>query len=246
VFVSHSHKDLPRVRQVRNELERLGHKPLLFYLKCLEDDSTQLPELLRREIEARNVFLLCDSPNSRSSRWVQDEVEIIRSLGAKICEVVDLDGGVDEYLQKVSRLLRRATIFLSYSVKDSDVAGRIADRLRKKEYQVFDVQSIQAGENWAAQIESAIDEAARRGFVLVLLSKNAAESRFVQQELQYAFSINGAVVPVIIEDAPAVLATLPNHIAFMLSRLQYFELAGRPFEEAMTEFVTMLRKRDIG
>ncbi|MGO4882323.1 MAG: toll/interleukin-1 receptor domain-containing protein [Bryobacteraceae bacterium] len=245
VFVSHSHKDLSKVREIRDALERLGHKPLLFYLKCLEDDSAELPDLLRREIEARNVFLLCDSEHSRLSKWVQDEKEIIRAMEGKIYEEVNLEEGIDEYLRTVTRLSRRATIFLSYSVRDSDVARRIADRLRQEEYQVFDVQSIQAGGNFAAQISSAIDEAARRGFVLVLLSNSAAESRFVQQEVQYAFSIKSAVVPVIVDDAPGVFASLPDHIGFMLSRLQYFDLTGRPFEEAMTDLVRMLKKRDI-
>lgn len=31
----------------------------------------------------------------------------------------------------------------------------------------------------------------------------------------------------------------------MLARLQYFDFTGRPFEEAMTDLVTMLKKRDI-
>ncbi len=38
IFVSPSHRDLEQVRQIRNELERRGHHPLLF-LKCLADDA---------------------------------------------------------------------------------------------------------------------------------------------------------------------------------------------------------------
>jgi len=33
IFVSHSHRDLEKVRRIRNELERLGHNPLLFFRK---------------------------------------------------------------------------------------------------------------------------------------------------------------------------------------------------------------------
>jgi hypothetical protein len=251
VFVSHSHKDLAKVRLIRDALENEGFKPLLFYLKCLEADSALLPNLLRREIEARTWFLLCDSLHSRSSDWVQQEREIVRHLEDKVYEEVDLDseGDLESFLQRVKekarRLSRRATVFISYSQKDGEIARRIADRLRREEYQVFDVHSLHSGQDWAAEITSAIDEAARRGFVLVLLSKSAAESRFVQQEVQYAFSIKSAVVPVIIDDAPAVLASLPDHIEFMLSRLQYFDLTGRPFEEAMADLVRMLKKRDI-
>ena len=245
IFVSHSHKDLTKVRQIRDALERLGHKPLLFYLKCLEDDSAALPDLLRKEIEARNWFILCDSSHSRESDWVQKEVEIIRALEGKVYEVVDLEGGIDQYLEKVARLSRRATVFLSYSLRDSEVADRIADRLRQEEYRVFDVRSIQVGRDWQNEIVSAIDEAVRRGFVLVLLSENAAESPYVQQEVEYAMNIGSAIVPVIIGDAPTVLASLPGPTRFALARLQYLDFSGRPFEEAMTDLVMMLKKRDI-
>ena len=51
VFVSHSHRDLEKVREIRNYLESKGRNPLLFYLKCLGDNDARLPELIRDEIE---------------------------------------------------------------------------------------------------------------------------------------------------------------------------------------------------
>jgi hypothetical protein len=60
IFVSHSHKDLKKVREIRDFFERDGHKPLLFYLKCLEEDDARLPELIKNEIESRTWFVLCD------------------------------------------------------------------------------------------------------------------------------------------------------------------------------------------
>jgi hypothetical protein len=50
IFVSHSDKDIGKVREIRNELEKRGHKPIIFYLKCVEDNSAPLPDLLGREI----------------------------------------------------------------------------------------------------------------------------------------------------------------------------------------------------
>ena len=70
-FVSHSHRDLEKVREIRNELERRGHNLLLFFLKCLEADDARLPQLIRDEIKAREWFILCESPNARNSGWVQ-------------------------------------------------------------------------------------------------------------------------------------------------------------------------------
>ena len=67
-FSSHSHRDLEKVRRIRNELERRGHNPLLFFLKCLEADDARLPELIRDEIKARTFFVLCN----RALRDVQN------------------------------------------------------------------------------------------------------------------------------------------------------------------------------
>jgi hypothetical protein len=35
IFLSHSNKDFEKVREIRNDLEQLGHRPLMFFLKCL-------------------------------------------------------------------------------------------------------------------------------------------------------------------------------------------------------------------
>ena len=39
IFLSHSHKDINKVRQIRNQLEEEGFEPLCFYLKCLASIS---------------------------------------------------------------------------------------------------------------------------------------------------------------------------------------------------------------
>lgn len=88
VFVSHSTKDFERVRLVRNALEDSGFRPILFYLKCMEDED-EINELLKREIDARRRFILCDSPNAKASKFVQSEVDYIRSK-KRMYEVIDL------------------------------------------------------------------------------------------------------------------------------------------------------------
>ena len=60
VFVSHSTKDFEKERLVRNALEDSGFRPILFYLKCMENED-EINELLKREIDARRRFILCDS-----------------------------------------------------------------------------------------------------------------------------------------------------------------------------------------
>src|SRR5262249_3730442 len=93
IFLSHSNKDFEQVRAIRNELERRGHKPLMFFLKCLESDDARLPELLKAEITARSWFILCDSPNAATSKWVQEEVAMIQGMAGKVFKKVDLSKG---------------------------------------------------------------------------------------------------------------------------------------------------------
>lgn len=79
IFVSHSHRDLEKVRPIRNEPERRGHNPLLFFLKCLEADDARRPELIRDEIKATTYFVLCNTRASRPSKWVKQEMELVNA-----------------------------------------------------------------------------------------------------------------------------------------------------------------------
>lgn len=64
IFVSHSTRDIIKVRLIRNYLEREGANPLLFRLAYAEGRNQLLWHLLQREIEARQFFLLCRSKHT--------------------------------------------------------------------------------------------------------------------------------------------------------------------------------------
>ncbi len=81
-FVSHSNIDLVDVRKVRDEIERRDANPILFYLKQ-RVQTGQLDQLLKREIAARNFFLLCDSPAAQASNYVQAEFFHVNQLRGK-------------------------------------------------------------------------------------------------------------------------------------------------------------------
>lgn len=70
IFLSHSNVDYDKVRKVRNMLEEQGLRPIMFFLKCLNDDD-EIDDLIKREIDCRTRFILCDSPNARCSTWVK-------------------------------------------------------------------------------------------------------------------------------------------------------------------------------
>jgi len=54
-FVSHSHRELEKVRRIRNELGRREHHSLLSLFRCLSEDDARLPQLIRNEIKACEV-----------------------------------------------------------------------------------------------------------------------------------------------------------------------------------------------
>ncbi len=185
IFLSHSSKDWNEVRQIRNFLEEKGHRPLVFFLKCLTDHS-ELDGLIKREIEARTWFLLCDSQNARESPWVQAEAAFIKELEGKYHETIDLKEPIETQLERIERLCRRATVFVSCSAQDRPIANRMHDALIKHDYSVWlDTEALPAGSNWMQEITSAIDRAVARGFVLLLLSPNSVRSQFVGHEIQY-------------------------------------------------------------
>ena len=78
VFLSHSNKDYEKVRIVRNLLEDQHFRPIMFFLCCMEDHKEELDELIKKEIDSRTRFILCDSENARNSHYVRMEVDYIK------------------------------------------------------------------------------------------------------------------------------------------------------------------------
>lgn len=240
IFISHSHRDLENVRQIRNELERRGHNPLLFFLKCLENDDARLPELIREEIRAREWFILCDSPHSKSSRWVQQETELIKAMESKVVETIDLSKDLEVELHKLDRLSKRATVFLSYARSDEEPAERIRRVLREHDFSVWDESAISAGADFAAAIRQGIDEAADRGFVLVLLSPASLQSQWRKEETDYALSIGAKnIIPVVV--APFDPTSLPPQ----LSTFQWIDLKTGDFDQNVEKLVQSLKTREM-
>ena len=114
IFVSHSNRDIEKVREIRNELERRGHNPVLFFLKCMETteaDDRLLWQLIEREIKAREWFILCDSPNARNSAAVWREMELVKSMAreGKVVETIDLGRDLETAPEIRNELERRGT-----------------------------------------------------------------------------------------------------------------------------------------
>jgi hypothetical protein len=223
IFVSHSNLDLEKVRQVRDALEKDGHNPILFFLKCLTARDPRLPQLIKDEIAARTWFVLCRSTNSENASWVREEVEIVTSTKPKETFVaINLDedlaagpDGVPVFVKKLRPLLKRATVFLSYTNHDAAIADDIAELLTAEDFRVLNKQ-LTSG-LFLQHLDSVIHQALEHGFVLLLLSPEYLNSDWCRIERDAAFDILRArplsnIVPVIVRDPDAVYRQLPANL----------------------------------
>ncbi len=231
IFLSHSHDDIEKVREIRNRLEQNGFEPLCFYLKCLDDDS-EIEDLIKREIDAREWFVFVNSENSRRSKWVTLEREYITSTDSKKIITVDIDNdtAVSDTIEKISHNLR---IFVSYSSKDEAVARKISDKLTEKDYLVFFAADRNLSNDAYMDISAeAISRASKEGCVIALLSENSIKSSWVKNELLFTLEEEGNVVPVLLGDVkPDSLFKL------LLSNFQQYHLSASPTDSEIEEMI---------
>ena len=212
IFVSHSTRDLNKVRKVRNAIEFSGGEPILFFLKCLSDHD-EIDNLVKREIEARNFFLLCDSHNAKSSKWVQDEIAHVKSLKERKIEIINLDANWKSQINGIRAIIRHATVFLSYAHKDNEVILPIREALIANDFSIWDpMHNLRAGANFARQISSAIEDAGTFGFVIHFLSRNSLKSAWVASEIDIALrvGVGDRYIPILLEPLSVIANLLPE------------------------------------
>lgn len=242
IFISHSLKDFEKVRRVRNTFEELGARPLLFFLKCITDDDELIP-LLKREIEARRWFMLCDSKNAEKSRLVRQEKRFIkRKKGEKQYEKINLDAeDFEEELEKIKVLVKRATMFISYSHRDEEIAAQIVNSLLDHDYGVFfDRYSLGGGESWKDTIDNAMEEVANNGHLLILLSPDSIKELKVALD-NYEIS---NIIPIIVRNPEYVYTELS--ILFeeynLMSRVQWADFTKGTLENNIAQLISVLER----
>lgn len=201
IFVSHSSADLKNVRKVRNYLESKDAAPLLFHLMALKDPEEFWP-LIEREIQARNFFLYCESSAAEESDWVQKEraaVEASRRDGPKRIGMIRVDGS--EIDQKIlDEFLSKTRVFPSFSHKDRAAVTPFLKAMSSAGFSVFDeLTEIKISDVWYEVIKRALDLAAANGWIVAFLSPFSIQSKYVQQEIQYAMQLGAKFVPVLLE-----------------------------------------------
>ena len=185
IFLSHSNADFEKVRLIRNHLEEKRCRPLMFYLKCLNSDE-ELFDLIKREIDARTRFVVCDSDNARLSKWVRKEIEYITSTEPKRSFLrLDLSKPVEELNRAVDSYILQMNLFISCLRKDESVVNVAKKRLGKYDLSIFKVDMLPAGCDYASYIRERMAKIIDSGFFVILVT-NCPVSSWQKKELDFA------------------------------------------------------------
>lgn len=201
IFVSHASANLKEVREVRNYLESRGAAPLLFHLKALSQPEEFWP-IIEREIEARNFFLYCESAQAERSEAVQRErrtvAEVRKRRNVRIGSVRVDAGSLQTH--ELDRFLADTRVFPTYSHKDRVLVEPFIRAIRDTGFQIFDaLTDMPPAVDFRRQVAQEIDSAAANGWIVGFITANALASQWVSYEIEYARSVGGRFLPVLLE-----------------------------------------------
>lgn len=107
-------------------------------------------------------------------------------------------------------------VFLSYAHKDNHYRKQVQKALEKQGLAVWvDDRGIPPGISWQESVQDAIDAAC---IVVVILSPDAKESRYVNRELNYADNQKKRIFPILARGSSK------NAIPFIVSGIQYVHI----------------------
>jgi len=128
-------------------------------------------------------------------------------------------------------------IFISYSRVDRIAAKLIANELIANGFTVWlDVDGIAGGSNWLEEIERAIASASS---IIVLLSATSIESKFVLQEIYYAYGLKKLILPILLGDI-----NWPD-IPLILSRIQFLDLRQGVTDAGISKLLAALESHEL-
>ena len=188
IFLSHSGKDIDKVRKIRDVLETLGYEPLLFHMKCLDDDNDTLEDFIKKEIDARNIFVYCKSKNAEASVWVQKEVSyILENSGRRLYEI-DIERPFGEtlvsFLHTLAEILKKNRVFISCSHADHPIGDMVSATLRNRGYDVIRYNSYD--EDNYLRHDRDIKSVSQNGIFIPIITKNFLNSIYCMSEIEKA------------------------------------------------------------
>lgn len=251
IFLSHSHKDIDKVRKLREILESLDFEPLIFFLQCLDDNNDELEDFIKREIDARRVFIYCKSKNAENSAWVQKELEYIKQSNIKRLHTIDIDLPFNEslvsLLESLCNIIKRNTVFVSCSHADQKIYESVRDMLVGNGYKVITHEayfSADTEETYEEQYQKYIrqlQDIIKNGIFLPIITHNHIKSLRCGAELEaaMAYGNRSLIVPLIVNFSLRNARKMINGIFDCESHLHAFEFDGG-IQESDREKITAI------
>jgi formylglycine-generating enzyme required for sulfatase activity len=127
---------------------------------------------------------------------------------------------------------RCPTVFLSYSHQDKDFAQRLITDLRAAGHACWiDTSSIRGGEEWILAISDGIINSYA---MVVIVTLEALQSRWVRKELAWAESNNRLIIPLMLEDV------FKEPLFFLLANYQAVTCFGGDYAAALQKLLAAL------
>ena len=127
-------------------------------------------------------------------------------------------------------------VFLSYAHKDNHYRKQVQKALEKRGLSVWvDDRGISPGTIWQEAVQEAIDNAC---VVVVILSPDAKESRYVNRELNYADNQKKPIFPILAR------GNSKNAVPFVLSGIQYVNIgkaSKAKFDDILDDLAEAIR-----
>lgn len=232
IFLSHSSKNIDVVRRIRNEFEALGQNPIAFHLRCLDENykgrDEELWNLIYREIDAREWFVYCQSPEAAKSDNVQKERAYIAEIGKKKIWDIDVTDDWENIRNRIHRMAADIQVFISYARQDEVITNTLKELLIDADYSVWTDLDLLSGNQWITQINDAILRSVYKGFFIVIIFEHSIQSESVKRELMFAKDHGAWIIPVIVGN--------PD-LPFWLAQWQYYKCVDQPTAEDFTELL---------
>ena len=203
VFLSHSSFDIEKVKIIRNYLEEYQFNAIMFFLKCFEngeDNKKEIEKLLKCEIKSRNIFIFCQSENSKKSKWVNWEREIAKKEDKIYLEidVEKLDYQKCIELSKIDLLIRYSTLYFIYYSSKKEIIEELEKKLEG--FKILKNSENLKKEKEIKKVKQAIAETKNKGFVILFVSEDSKKKKEFWTEKQIALDKDVRIIVVLMDD----------------------------------------------
>ncbi len=122
-------------------------------------------------------------------------------------------------------------IFVSYSKKDAPFAFKLAAELEAAGYRIWIDREIGGGQQWRRTIEQNLKDSSG---MIVVVTNNSVQSRWVQHESSVAIGLDKFVVPLLIEDIS------PMDRFVWMDEIQFIDFTKLSYEDGFEELLKSL------